>query len=117
MSVKEGRILKPYEHVDHIDNDCTNDIIENLQILSPSDNNKKEAKHHGKQMVLLKCPNCKKIFKRERRQTFLIKKSNFTACSRFCATKFAYKLTHNCNDINILEALNENVVKEYTLHK
>jgi len=25
-------------HVDHIDNDCKNDCIENLQLLSPDDN-------------------------------------------------------------------------------
>ena len=38
MSVKLGRMLRDDEQVDHIDNDKTNDSIDNLQILSKRDN-------------------------------------------------------------------------------
>ena len=38
MSVKLGRFLDKNEVVDHIDNDRTNDVIENLQILTEKDN-------------------------------------------------------------------------------
>ena len=41
MSVKLGRMLLDDEQVDHIDNDKTNDSIENLQLLSPEDNRQK----------------------------------------------------------------------------
>ena len=39
LSVHLGRLLdSKTEHVDHIDNNCANDELENLQILSPEDN-------------------------------------------------------------------------------
>lgn len=41
MAVKLGRMLTADEQVDHIDNDKTNDAIENLQILAPAANRKK----------------------------------------------------------------------------
>lgn len=44
MSVKLKRYLKDDEHVDHIDNDKTNDDINNLQILSQTENNQKEGR-------------------------------------------------------------------------
>ena len=42
LSVKLGRFLLPTEQVDHIDNDKTNDSLDNLQILSPKENKEKE---------------------------------------------------------------------------
>lgn len=44
MSVKLGRLLTDHEHVDHIDNDKTNDLIDNLQILTPEENRDKYTK-------------------------------------------------------------------------
>ena len=41
MAIKLGRMLRDDEQVDHIDNDKTNDDIENLQILSPEENRAK----------------------------------------------------------------------------
>ena len=38
-----GRELLPDEHVDHIDEDKTNDRLDNLQILSPAANSRKSA--------------------------------------------------------------------------
>ena len=41
MSVKLGRMLEAWEEVDHIDNDKTNDSLDNLQILCGEENRKK----------------------------------------------------------------------------
>lgn len=41
MSVKLGRLLEATEEVDHIDNDKSNDSIENLQLLSGAENRQK----------------------------------------------------------------------------
>lgn len=79
MSCRLGRFLEKDEHVDHVDNDKTNDVIENLQLLTPAKNNAKASK--GKTMMTLNCPVCKNYFTRERRQ--LAHKSNPT-CSRKC---------------------------------
>lgn len=41
MSVKLGRILDKNEQVDHIDNNKTNDSIDNLQLMKPEENRQK----------------------------------------------------------------------------
>ena len=115
VSVKEKRILSKTEHVDHKDNDKTNDDIDNLQILTLSENNKKEAKRHGKKYVMLKCPNCNRIFEREKRQTHLQKKKNrYTACGRTCSSTFGAKLQHYPDDNMLQKALAENIIMEFT---
>lgn len=117
MSVKEHRILEEWEHVDHIDNDKTNDSIDNLQILSITENNKKYAKFHGVTYVKLKCPNCGTIFSRQKRNTFLSKSGKFTGCSRTCSATFGVNLHNNPNNIELLKKLNENVICEYTINE
>lgn len=117
MSVKLGRFLTDDEHVDHIDNNKLNDDINNLQILSLADNNRKEASRHGVSMVRLKCPNCNKIFVKQKRQTHLKKPNamNCTCCNRSCSAKFQMKLKDNY-DLYKQQILT-NVVEEYIEHQ
>lgn len=84
MSVKEGRYLETYEEVDHIDEDGTNDTLENLQILKIEDHIEKTLRNRDKaEMVNLVCAHCGKEFQRERR---LVKsrKSSKSFCSSSC---------------------------------
>lgn len=81
MAVKLGRYLLDTEHVDHIDNDKTNDAVENLQILSQGDNNRKAAK--PKTFIDFVCFICGKPFKLEARQAH---KTNPT-CGKACGYK------------------------------
>lgn len=61
-----GRVLLESEHVDHIDEDCTNDEISNLQLLSLSENSKKSAKlRRSVKFIKFICPVCKLEFSRE----------------------------------------------------
>lgn len=48
MSVKLGRFLEPNETVDHINEDKTDDRLENLQLMSTADNIKKHANYVSK---------------------------------------------------------------------
>lgn len=117
MSIKLGRFLEKWEQVDHIDNDKTNDTIENLQILTTRENNVKQGKYKGTQMVLLKCPVCMIEFSKPKRKTTIFTHhTKFTCCSRECA----YTLAKLKNDINwrdkLLIAQKENVIKEYIQH-
>lgn len=82
MSCHLGRFLLPEEHIDHIDEDKMNDVIDNLQILSLAANNKK-SKYKG---VLLSfvCPVCNIEFKRPPNKVW--NKENPT-CSRKCGGK------------------------------
>lgn len=59
-----GRELLPEETVDHINNDKTDDRIENLQILSLADNARKQMALTPRQFYEFVCPNCKKIAKK-----------------------------------------------------
>lgn len=65
MSVKLGRFLDDDVHVDHKDDDKTNDNIDNLQLLTSESNNQKEAERHRIHDVIYhtcNCTNCGKEF-------------------------------------------------------
>ena len=80
--VKYDRMLTDSEDADHIDDNPLNDILDNIQVLTKLDNQKKSAK--GLSTVKLICPKCLKVFVREKRQTHLVKGGNYTCCSRSC---------------------------------
>lgn len=90
-----GRELLPEETVDHINHDKTDDRLENLQILTLSDNVKKEMcrTHREAKSFSFVCPCCGhpatkplNFVKRNRQQG---KEGPF--CSRKCAGKFTHK--------------------------
>lgn len=87
-----GRKLLPTEHIDHINNDFTDDRIENLQILSLSENAKKAAALKPRQIYKFLCPFCGKEAEKFMNQV----KSNWKKgkvgpfCSRSCAGKASH---------------------------
>ncbi len=81
MAVKEKRFLLKDEHVDHIDDDKTNDSIKNLQILSPLENSKKAGK--GITLQGFVCPECGICFQAPKNQS---EGRNVRYCSRKCAS-------------------------------
>lgn len=114
LSVKLGRKLEKWEQVDHIDNDKTNDVIENLQILTVRENNQKEAKRKGRKMVLLKCPMCKVEFSKRRGQSPLVKsKGNYTCCCKECSNDFKSLLFKKELGTFVEQSIKENIIKEY----
>lgn len=88
MQVHLGRFLRKDEHVDHIDNDPSNNGLVNLQVLSPSENRRKDSRPAA--MLDLVCPECAGAFRRERRNV-VHKGSKRAFCSRSCAAKFYHK--------------------------
>jgi predicted RNA-binding Zn-ribbon protein involved in translation (DUF1610 family) len=64
MSVKLKRELATEEHVDHRDGDRTNDVISNLQVLTPTQNSEKGVNdplrvlRRAENMYRFKCPHC-----------------------------------------------------------
>lgn len=86
MSVKLGRLLSTNEHVDHKDDDKTNDVLSNLQILTPAENNKKSAR--GLSVVQLQCQCCKTDFVRENRLMHSPRKT--ISCSRKCSSNLQF---------------------------
>lgn len=79
-SCQVRRYLLKDEHVDHIDNNKLNDVIENLQILSPAQNNSKSQTRFA-ELKLFICPICNSEFKLSKSKAF--GKIN-PCCSRKC---------------------------------
>jgi len=91
LGVKLGRFLTKEETVDHIDNDKTNNDINNLQILSISENIRKSSQLPD---VTLVCPICQTTFIRTRSQLrgrYDRAKNNLICCSRQCGGKWSHK--------------------------
>ena len=88
LSVHLNRYLSKDEHVDHIDNDKTNDTLSNLQILTPIENNRKSS--NGRAYKEMICDFCGKEFKREKRLLYAKRKT--CCCSRKCSSKLQWQL-------------------------
>lgn len=95
MSCFLKKYLNKDEHVDHKDDEKMNDVISNLQILSPKQNNiKKNIRNDIKlaEDVLLVCPICSIKFSRPSRNIKhkLINGKN-PCCSRKCGGIYSHK--------------------------
>lgn len=87
VSVKLGRLLLDSESVDHIDEDKTNDSIDNLTVLSMSENSIKGLRYNfpdGQSRVQLVCPECKSYFSIRKANSFVERGKLYNACSRKC---------------------------------
>jgi hypothetical protein len=81
-----GRTLKEWEQVDHINNDHTDDRIENFQLLTKGDNNRKSAK--APKLYWFICPVCGEegvIYYRNYKGNQLSQGKAGPYCSRRCA--------------------------------
>lgn len=91
MSTHLKRFLTNEEHVDHIDGNKTNDAIENLQILSCVENNRKKVIERNESSIPIKltCPVCNKEFQRSPRNVnHKVANGKVPSCSRQCGAIF-----------------------------
>ena len=84
-----GRRLEAHEHVDHINDDPTDDRIENLQIVSQLENTLKYHALHPKEMWDMECPECGKEFQKAAEEVRSARKKGKPGpfCSRQCSGK------------------------------
>jgi len=78
-----GRKLNENEVIHHIDGNGHNNLLSNLELLTKEEH----PSHHktGVTFITILCPNCKKKFSREKRETYGSER-NF--CSKSCSTSF-----------------------------
>lgn len=90
MCVKIGYVLSNDYEVDHIDGNCNNDEISNLQILTKEEHLKKTTKEvtTGRSVRTLSCICCGKDFEREVRNI----RNSRSICSRSCNGKLSTNL-------------------------
>jgi hypothetical protein len=88
MSVEVGHYLDEDEEVDHINEDKTDDRLENLQILSSLEN-KRKSNSTGQTYLRCICPVCQDEFEVLKKQTFLSGNGTkkYQNCSRSCGCK------------------------------
>ncbi len=83
-----GRALESWEHVDHINDDPTDDRIDNFQLLTQAENNKKAAK--GVEYYNFDCPVCgtaSEIPYRQYKHNQIVNGRSGPYCSRSCSGK------------------------------
>ncbi|WNO47303.1 hypothetical protein [Vibrio phage vB_VibM_10AMN] len=103
-----GRFLTEFEEVDHINEDKTFDVIENLQVISTEDNIRKQNYARGHKMAYLICPECRTRFRRRTGNTQAVKcyKGRISCCTKICQDKFkTRKLDKEFKDLVSEESL------------
>lgn len=84
-----GIELSQHEHIDHINNDFTDNRIENLQVLTQIENNKKEYNrpHRQRKLYTFNCPVCNRVSSKRLSQVVSNKNKGKSGpyCSRHCA--------------------------------
>jgi len=89
LEQKLGRSLLPNETCDHIDNDHTNNCLDNLQVLTRSDNARKANALKPAELGHFTCPVCNASFTKPMCDVRANLKQNKSGpyCSRSCAGK------------------------------
>jgi len=100
------RLLKKGHCIHHKDGDGYNNNIDNLDEIKISKHKSYHARARGRMFVKLKCPNCYKIFIRQKNRTHLSKKYKATFCSRICSQKFRSKPDKEIR-------ISKNIIKEF----
>ena len=90
MSVHLKRWLTKDEHVDHINDDKSDDRIENYQILTLTENNQKQAALVGCKVVEYKCAVCDNKFVVKRKYSHYVIGEKSMTCSRSCGGKASH---------------------------
>ena len=113
-----GRLLNTDEVVHHLNHNKKDNRLENLQILSNKEHSKIHGFEQGIVVCKLKCPQCGRIFMKQKRQTHLVKKSilNCTFCSRMCNGKFVRKIQLHGLTPDMKNAISENILTQFKIY-
>jgi len=102
-----GEIPEDYE-IHHKDENKHNNNIDNLELMSGEEHRRKHYSKKGRTVVLLKCPVCQLIFKKNISDTFMSKKGTYSCCSRSCSGTFS-----NYKEDKKKKGIKENVIEIY----
>lgn len=108
------RLLGPDEIIHHVNEQKKDNRIENLIVTSVAEHNR----HHnstGRTALLLRCPWCRIVFVREKRQTHIGKKTGrYTCCSSSCRGSLSRRIQMGCPPRDLEQRLADNVYVSVT---
>lgn len=111
-----GRLLTPDEVVHHKDHNKKNNDISNLELLSLNEHNRLHVNERTRKYLILKCPQCGKIFNMRYNQSRIAYGlSKFKCCSRECSGKLNRRIQFYGITPEIEKAIDENIVAEYSV--
>lgn len=109
-----GRLLTPDEVVHHKDHNKKNNDISNLELLTVKEHHELHSREKKHKYILLKCPQCGKIFSRVTgRAHCYYGLTRYTCCSKNCSVKFGRRIRMYGLSPKMQEAIKENVIGEY----
>lgn len=100
------------EIIHHKNHNKKDNSFENLELISRKEHSKMHVHERGRKFVLLKCPQCNKIFERPKSQSFLQKNGKYNCCSMECAKMFASRKKTLETEKQISECLIKEFVKK-----
>lgn len=109
------RMLEDDEVVHHLNKDRYDNRLSNLELLRYDDHIRLHQQEKGRQFVLLKCPECNKIFELPRSNSYLNKPSKYKCnfCSPHCRGVFSRKIQLNGMTNEWQKQIDECLQKEY----
>ena len=113
-----GRILEDDEEVHHKDENTRNNSIENLEVRLRGEHQRHHALGRGKQVATFKCPNCERIFQKDRSKSHLVNKRRMTFCSIQCQDAFKRFLMSKSETAKerVQRAIAENLIEVFTVY-
>ena len=110
-----GRLLTPDEVVHHKDHNKKNNDISNLELLSLREHVKLHDNEKIIKYLILKCPNCGKIFHKRLSKVHSVHGfAKHCCCSRKCNGKLISRIQFYGITPEIQKAIDENIVAEYS---